>query len=301
MDRIDALRAFVAAADLGGLSAAARSLGRSPASLTRAVAEVESHAGAVLLQRTTRSLKLTDAGERYLAVARRVLADLDEADRTAGEMDAPRGVLSVTAPLTFGAIHVRPIALAYLEAYADVRVRLTLLDRVVDLVTEGFDVAVRIAHLPDSALMAVALGEVRRVVVASPAYLAKHGRPRSPADLASHRCVAATAITPSDVWTFHRKHVRVNPVLAVNVVEAALRAAIDGAGVTCAMSYQVAGELRTGKLVRLLASYEPPPLPAHLVFPSASARTAKVRAFVEMATPRLRALLSPRQASARKN
>ena len=216
MDRIDALRAFVAAADLGGLSAAVRALHRSPASLTRAVAEVEERAGAVLLQRTTRSLKLTDAGERYLAVARRVLADLDEADRSAEEAVTPRGVLSVTAPLAFGAMHVRPIIQAYLRAYEDVRVRLVLLDRVADMVTEGFDVAVRLAHLPDSALVAVSLGAARRVVVASPAYIARHGKPRAPADLASHRCVASTPLTPSDTWTFRGKHVRVSPILAVN-------------------------------------------------------------------------------------
>ena len=301
MDRIDALRAFVAAADLGGLSAAARALGRSPASLTRAVAEVEAHAGTTLLQRTTRSLKLTDAGQRYLVVARRVLADLDEADRSAGDVVAsPRGVLAVTAPLAFGAMHVRPIIQAYLRAYEDVRVRLVLLDRVADLVAEGFDVAVRLAHLPDSALVAVSIGAARRVVVASPSYLAKHGRPRTPADLASHRCVASTPLTPSDTWTFRGKRVRVNPVLSVNATDAAIRAAIDGVGVTLAMSYLVAPELRSGRLVRILGTYEPPPLPAHLVFPAASARTAKVRAFVELATPRLRALLSP-QASARKN
>ena len=309
MDRIDALRAFVATADLGGLSAAARALGKSPASLTRAVASVEERAGAVLLQRTTRSLKLTDAGERYLAVARRVLAELDEADRHAGEAIAsPRGVLSITAPLAFGAMHVRPIVEAYLAAYEGVRVRLVLLDRVADLVAEGFDVAVRLAHLPDSALVAVSLGAARRVVVASPAYLARHGRPRTPADLASHRCVASTPLTPSDTWTFgagrgdRSKHVRVTPILSVNATDAAIRAAIDGVGVTLAMSYLVAPELRSGRLVRLLTAYEPPALPAHLVYPAASARTAKVRAFVEMAAPRLRALLSPRgQASARKN
>jgi len=295
MDRIDALRAFVAAADLEGLSAAARALGRSPASLTRAVAEVEAHAGAVLLQRTTRSLKLTDAGARYLAVARRVLADLDEADRSADEAVTPRGVLSVTAPLAFGAMHVRPMIQAYLRAYEDVRVRLVLLDRVADLVTEGFDVAIRLAHLPDSALVAVSLGAARRVVVASPAYLARHGKPRTPADLASHRCVASTPLTPSDTWTFRAARVRVNPILSVNATEAAIRAAIDGVGVTLAMSYLVAPELRSGRLVRLLTAYEPPPLPAHLVYPAASARAAKVRAFVELATPRLRALLSPRK------
>jgi DNA-binding transcriptional LysR family regulator len=301
LDRLDSLRAFVLAADRGSLSAAARALGRSPASVTRGLASVEKRVGALLLQRTTRSLKLTEAGARYVAVARRVLAELDEAEKTAGAATAePGGLLTLTAPLAFGARHVSPIVDAYLGAHAGVRVRLLLLDRVVDLVSEGVDVAVRIAHLPDSALVGVALGTVQRVVVASPAYLARHGRPKRPADLARHRCIASSALTPSDVWAFSaRRRVRVTPVLAVNIADAAIRAALDGGGVTCALSYQVSEHLASGALVRLFATAEPPPVPVHLVYPSASARAAKVRAFVQLATPRLRALLAARQSPPR--
>jgi DNA-binding transcriptional LysR family regulator len=301
MDRFDSLRAFVVAVDRGSLSAAARSLGRSPASITRAIASIEERVGASLLRRTTRSLKLTEAGERYLGVARRVLADLDEAEKNAGSATAePHGLLTVTAPLAFGSLHVRPILDAYLAAHADVRARFVLLDRVVSVVEEGIDVAVRIEHLPDSALVATAVGTVRRVVVASPEYLARRGRPRAPSDLPGHRCIASTAVTPNDTWTFgaraggeRAKQVRVTPTLSVNVADAAIRAAASGVGITCALSYQVAEHLGSGALVRLLQGFEPP-LPVHLAYPATSARTAKVRAFVEMAAPRLRAVLSER-------
>jgi DNA-binding transcriptional LysR family regulator len=299
MDRIDALRAFVVAVDRGGLSAAARALGRSPASITRAVASLEDRLGAALLQRTTRSLKLTEAGDRYIVVARRVLADLDEAEKTTGEGNLePHGMLTITAPLAFGSLHVQPILDAFLSSHGSVRARLLLLDRVVSMVDEGIDVAIRIAHLPDSALIAVGVGAVRRLVVASPEYLARFGRPKDPAALATHRCVCSTAITPTDVWTFgtatgsrRGKHVRVSPTLTVNIAETAIRSAIRGVGVTCALSYQVTEHLASGALVRLLSQYEPPPLPVHVVYPASSARTAKVRAFVEIAAPRLRALL----------
>jgi DNA-binding transcriptional LysR family regulator len=302
MDRLDALRAFVVAVDRGSLSAAARMLGRSPASITRAVGSIEERLGTALLRRTTRSLKLTEAGEHYIVVARRVLADLDEAEKSAGAgTSEPQGLLTVTAPLAFGSLHVPPILDAYLAAHAGVRARLLLLDRVVNLVDEGVDVAVRIAHLPDSALIATPLGSVRRLVVASLEYLARHGRPKAPADLADHRCIASTAITPSDSWSFgagaegeRAKHVRVHPVLSVNVADAAIRAAVSGVGVTCALSYQVTEHLASGALVRLLAAFEPAPLPVHLVYPATTARTAKVRAFVDEATPRLRAVLSER-------
>ncbi len=304
MDRLDALRAFTVAVDRGSLSAAARALGRSPASVTRALASIEERLGAVLLRRTTRSLRLTEAGERYLVVARRVLADLDEAEKTAGEAAEPQGVLTVTAPLAFGAMHVRPIVDAYLAQHRHARARLVLLDRVVSVVEEGVDVAVRIAHLADSALFATPLGSVRRVVVASPRYLEEHGRPKSPADLADHRCIACTAITGSDTWTFgsrrgggRLKQVRVIPTLSVNVVAPAIAAAVEGAGVTCALSYQVAEHVTAGRLVTVLASFEPPPLPVHLVCPKASVRTAKVRAFLEMAAPRLRGVLFDAPAS----
>jgi DNA-binding transcriptional LysR family regulator len=300
MDRLDALRAFVLSVDRGSLSAAGRVLGRSPASITRAVASIEERLGATLLQRTTRSLKLTEAGERYIVVARRVLSDLDEAEKTAGAAE-PRGTLVVTAPLTFGSLHVRPIMDAYLEAHAGVCARLILLDRLVSVVDEGVDVAVRIAHLADSALIATAVGSVRRVVVASSDYVARHGRPKAPSDLAAHRCIVSTAITPSNVWTFGARkqgervrHVRVTPTLSVNVADTAIQSAMSGAGITCALSYQVTEHLAGGALVRLLAAFEPPAFPVHLVYPATSARTAKVRAFVELATPRLRALLSER-------
>lgn len=301
MDRLDALRAFVLSVDRGSLSAAARLLGRSPASITRAVGAIEGHLGTSLLQRTTRSLRLTEAGERYIVVARRVISDLDEAAKTAGEGVAePQGTLTVTAPLAFGAIHVRAIVDAFLAAHSSVRVHLLLLDRVISVIDEGVDVAVRIAHLPDSALLAHAVGEVRRVVVASPHYLARHGRPKEPGDLARHRCIASTSVAPGDVWAFARKdgtpskQVRVSPCLSVNVAEAAIQSALSGAGITCALSYQVAEHLSAGALVRLLGAYEPPPLPVHLVYPASNARTAKVRAFLDMATPRLREALSSR-------
>jgi DNA-binding transcriptional LysR family regulator len=300
MDRLDALRAFVVSVDRGSLSAAARALGKSPASITRAVASIEDRLGTRIVRRTTRTLKLTEAGERYIVVARRVLTELDEAEKSADAgLTEPQGELSVTAPVAFGSLHVRPIVDTYLASHPGVRVRLLLLDRVVSIIDEGVDVALRIAHLPDSALIAVAAGSVRRMVVASPEYLERHGRPKTPSDLAAHRCIASTAITPSDVWTFgarregdRAKHARIRPVLSVNLAEAAIRSALSGVGITCALSYQVSEQLSSGALVRLLDKFEPPPLPVHLAYPAANARTAKVRAFVEVAARRLRSLLS---------
>lgn len=300
MDRLDAMQAFVAAVDRGSLSSAARALGRSAASITRAVASLEERVGARLLRRTTRSLELTEAGDRYLAVARRVLADVAEAERTARDTRSrPRGLLTVTAPSTFGVLHVRRVVEDCLAQNPDVRARLWLVDRVVNLVDEGVDVAVRIAHLPDSALVAIAVGTVRRVLVASPDYLARHGRPSTPSLLATHRCIAFTALTPSDVWTFgarrageRAKRVKVHPVLSVNVAEAAIAAAKSGLGLTCALSYQVESAVRSGELVVVLPAFEPAPLPVHVVYPAANASVAKVRAFVDLAVPRLKKVLA---------
>ncbi len=297
MDRFDAMQAFVVTVDAGSLSAAARTLGRSAASVTRAVGGLEARLGVQLLRRTTRTLKLTEAGDRYLAVARRVLAEIAEAEKFAGgPLDAPRGRLTVTAPSRFGTLHVRPVVDDFLEAHAGVQSRLLLVDRVVDLVGEGVDVAVRIAHLPDSALVAVRLGEVRRLVCASPAYLARHGKPKTPADLAAHRCISFTGLTPNDTWAFggsgRRQHVKVRPTLSVNAVEAAIGSALEGRGLVRALSYQVALALRAGELVPLLGKFELPALPVHLVYPAGSTSAAKVRSFVELAVPRLRAALS---------
>lgn len=299
MDRLDALRAFVLAVDLGSFAAAARALRRSPAAVTRAIASIEARMGTEMLRRTTRSLRLTEQGERYLTVARRVLADLDEAESSAAAAKTtPHGTLAVTAPVAFGAAHVRPVVEAYVAAYADVRARLVLLDRVVNVVDEGVDVAVRIGELPDSALVAVGVGHVRRVVVAGAGYVARRGAPRTPADLAAHRCVSLSAVTPSDTWTFgaaggeRGRQVKVRPILTVNVADAAIHAAAADLGVTCALSYQAAALLRSGRLVRVLRAFEPPPLPVQLVFPASSARAAKVRAFVGLAAPRLRGALT---------
>lgn len=299
MDRLDALQALVLAVDRGSLSAAGQILRRSPASITRAVDALESRLGTPLLRRTTRSLKLTEAGERYLPVVRRVLAELAEAEQTTSDATSePQGLLAVTAPVEFGSLHVQPIVDALLAAHASVRVRLLLLDRVVSLIEEGVDVAVRIGHLPDSALLATAVGDVRRVVVASPAYLKKWGRPKAPQDLAQHRCISSTAVTPHDSWSFgpargtRGRRVKLDPVLTTNVVSAAVRSALDGIGITSALSYHVAEHLESGALVRLLPQFEPPPMPVHLIYAATAARTAKVRVFVELAATRLRAVLA---------
>lgn len=306
MDRVDAMIAFVSTADAGGLSAAARKLGRSPASITRAVAFLEERVGAALLRRTTRVVKLTEAGERYLAACRRILSDLAAAEQVdSGERAAPRGMLTVTAPAAFGRLHVRPIVDAFLEANAEVRARLLLLDRVVNLVDEGVDVAVRIAHMPDSSLIAAKVGEIGRVVCASPAYLARKKKPKHPADLAFHDCVSFSQVTPSDLWTFKSpegerpRQVKVHPRLIVNNVDAAIDSALDGRCITRVLSYQVERELRDARLVRLLGSYEPDPLPVHIVYPAASVANAKVRAFVDIAIPKLRAALSARSLQSR--
>ena len=300
MDRLDAMEAFVVTVDRGSLSAAARVLGRSAASITRAVASLEERMGVSLLRRTTRALKLTEAGERYLVVARRVLVEIADAEKVAtSALESPRGTLTVTAPVMFGSLHVRPLLDEYLATFPDVRARFLLLDRVVSVVDEGIDVAVRIAHLPDSALVATAVGTVGRVVCASPAYLAKHGRPTEPRDLTSHRAIAFSPLALNDTWSFlgergggRTRHVKLDPFLTVNTAEAAIASAIAGRGITCALSYQVAAALRTGELVALLTAFEPEPSPVHLVCPAGSMTVAKVRAFVDLAAPRLRAALA---------
>lgn len=299
MDRLDAMLALVTTVDAGGLAAAARKLGRSPAAVTRAVALLEERAGARLLHRTTRSVRPTEAGERYLSVCRRVLADVAEAERSAaGERAVPRGLLTVTAPVSFGRLHVRPVVDAFLEAHREVQARLLLLDRVVHLVDEGVDLAVRVGALPDSSLVATRVGEVRRVVCASPAYLARRKAPVEPADLADHDCVAFTQITPAEAWTFgspaggRAPQVRVRPRLAVNTAEAAVASAVEGRGITRVLSYQIERELREGALVRLLVPFEPSPLPVHVVHASATFAPARLRAFIDALVPALRETLA---------
>lgn len=298
MDRIDAMTVFVATVDAGGFSAAARRLGRSPASITRAVAFLEERAGVALLHRTTRTMKLTEAGERYLAASRRILDEIAEAEQIgAREQAAPRGLLTVTAPLAFGRIHLRPIVDAFLDAHRETRVRLLLLDRVVSLIDEGIDVAVRIAHMPDSSLVATKVGEVRRVLCASPDYLARRVAPREPSELSNHAIISFSQVSPIDQWTFGApgskpRHVKIRPRLTVNSAEAAIGSALDGHGITSVLSYQVEREIGEGRLVRLLRPFEPEAVPVHVVYAAASAAGVKVRAFVDMAVAGLRASLS---------
>ncbi|MBR1234290.1 LysR family transcriptional regulator [Bradyrhizobium sp. AUGA SZCCT0182] len=295
MDRIDAMKVFVSAVDEGSLAGAGRRLRRSPAAVSRAIAFLENHVGAELLHRTTRSLKLSEAGERYVVACRRVLVELEEADLVAGsERSAPRGTLTLTAPIITGEDILRSILEAFMNEYQAVSARLVLLDRPVNLIDEGIDVALRIAHLADSNFVAVRVGEVRRVIAASPGYLARHPVIREPADLAKHRIVAITHFG-LDSWSFPPlkgssvpRVVQFAPRLVVNTVRAAIASVTEGHGVTRLFSYHIADEIRDGRLQLLLGKDEHPPLPVHLLAPQGRLSVPKVRAFVDFAAPRLK-------------
>ena len=296
MDRIDAMKVFVAALDEGSLAGASRKTGRSAAAVSRAIAFLEAHVGVPLLHRTTRSLKLSEAGERYAVACRKVLMDLEEADRNAaGERSVPRGTLTISATVFAGVEILRPIVDAYMDEYPTVSVRLHLLERPVNLIDEGMDLALRITHLPDSSLVAQHIGEVRRVVVAAPRYLARHPRIAEPADLGKHQLIAMTHMGPES-WSFPPQQgssvpraVAFTPRLVVNNVRAAIASAVEGHGVTRLLSYHVAPELRAGALRIVLADAEPPLIPVHLVSPYGRLAVPKVRAFADFALPRLRA------------
>jgi DNA-binding transcriptional LysR family regulator len=295
VDRIDAMKVLVSAVDEGSLAGAGRLLGRSPAAVSRAIAFLEAHVGTELLHRTTRALKLSEAGERYVAACRRVLAELDEADIAAGgERAAPRGTLTLTAPVITGEDLVRPMVDAFVNEYPTVSVRLLLIDRQVNLIDEGIDVALRIAHLQDSSFVAIRLGEVRRVVTASPAYLARHPVINEPADLAKHQIVSMSHFG-RDSWSFPPlknssvpRTVQFAPRLMVNTVRAAVASAAEGNGITRLFSYHIAEQIRDGRLQILLAKDEHPPLPVHLLAPQGRLSVPKVRAFVDYAVPRLK-------------
>lgn len=292
MDHLDCLRTFVAVAEAGGLARAARQRGSSAPAVTRAIAALERRLGTPLLHRTTRSLRLTEAGESFLADCRRILGELDAAEAAvSGQTQEPRGVLAVTAPATFGRRHVAPVLLDFLAAQPAVSARAFFADRVVHLIDEGYDVALRIAHLPDSGLTAVPVGELRRVVVASPDYLARHGEPRRPADLARHQAIGFSFDGQGSVpWTFAdpREPGAPRQRLVVNAVEAKVAAACAGFGLARALAYQVTDEVRDGRLRVLMQAHEPPPVPVHLVYPAGRMAAAKVRSFVSFAAERLR-------------
>ncbi|SPB13833.1 LysR family transcriptional regulator [Caballeronia novacaledonica] len=295
MDRIDAMKVFIATLDEGSLAGAGRRLGRSPAAVSRAIAFLEAHTGTALLHRTTRTIKLSEAGERYAAACRRILIDLEEADLLiAHERAAPRGLLTITAPVAAGEDFLRPMLDDFIARFPAVSVRLQMLDRPVSLIDEGIDVALRIAHLSDSTLAAIPVGEVRRVVAASPRYLVRHPRIGQPADLAQHQIISMTHFG-LDSWSFPTSSgstipqvVQFTPRFIVNTVRAAVASAVDGHGLTRLFSYHVAKEVKDKTLQIVLPDSEHAPLPVHLLTPHGRLSVPKVRAFVDFATPRLR-------------
>lgn len=301
MDKFEAMRVFVHVAEARSFAAAGRALRLSASAVTRAVGALEEHIGVPLLLRTTRLVRLTEAGEQYLADCKRILLDLQEAEAQAGGAYAePQGQLAVTAPVQFGRLHVAPLLTDFLARHPGLTARAVFLDRVVHMIDEGFDVALRIAHLPDSSLTAVRVGSVRRVVVASPAYLAARGEPLHPHDLAQHDAIG-TAPDGGDSrpWCFPdapdtdaetlREFAPPRIALTVNTGDVAIATARASHGLARALSYQVADDVQTGRLRIVLAGFEPPRIPVHLVYPEGRRAAAKVRAFVDFAAEQLRA------------
>jgi DNA-binding transcriptional LysR family regulator len=286
MDRFDAMRVFVSVAKLGSFSEAARRLQLSPSVVTRAIAQLEDELGLTLLLRTTRSLRLTERGELYLESCRRILEDVEGAERQVrGEDAAPRGTLKVAAPIVFGRLHVLPIVNSVLRDYREVVVELTLSDRNVHLVEEGVDVAVRIGELADSSLIAIKLGVVSRVAVASPAYLKKRGVPRLPTELAGHDIIAFEGLGAGNEWRFAGggKPVRLEPRLMVNSIDAAIAAAEAGIGIARPLSYQVQASVIAGRLTPVLQHFAPPTLPVNAIYPARRIASANIAAFVKAA------------------
>jgi DNA-binding transcriptional LysR family regulator len=294
MDRFHLLNVFVAVAEAESFAAGARRLRMSPPAVTRAVVALEERLGVRLLTRTTRVVRVTEAGARYLEDARRILIEMEEADAAAAGVNAtPRGHLAVTAPVLFGKLYVMPIVTEYQSAFAQTTVSALFVDRVVSFVDEGMDVGVRIGPLPDSSLRAIRVGRVRRVVVGAPAYFEEHGIPRTPEDLAGHRLVAASGISPTNDWVFQsggkRRTVRVAPRIVTNTNDGPLEAACRGYGLTRLLSYQVAPQLASGELRTVLGDFEGPDLPVHVIHREGRHGSAKVRGFVDLAVERLRA------------
>ncbi|MDF1631280.1 LysR family transcriptional regulator [Mycoplana sp. MJR14] len=300
MDRIDAMKVFVTAVEEGSLAAAARKLKRSPTAISRALGLLEEHVGVELLHRTTRSLKLSEAGHRYVEACRRILVDLEEADIIAGgERSSPRGVLTISAPPILGEEVLRPVIDQFLQQQPSVSVRLLMLDRFVNLVDEGVDIALRIGNLTDSTHISTRIGgEVRRVVVASPGYLENHPPIHEPADLQRHDIIAFSNFG-IESWSFRSsgsgnipRTVHFSPRYVVNSVRAAAASAEEGMGVTRLYSYHVADRVRDGALRAIITEFEPPALPVHLLAPQGRTSVPKVRAFVDFAVPKLRSTLA---------
>ena len=294
MDRLQSLEVFVAVAEAESFAEGARRLGLSAPSATRGVNALEDRLGARLFTRTTRRVRLTDVGRTYLEDARHVLAQLQAADEAAaGAMANPVGILRITCSNEFGRIYVTPILTDFLDTYPDVTADVVMVDRVVNMVEEGFDVAVRIGALPSSELTAVRVGSVRRIVCGSTGYFERFGRPATPADLASHRIVVASPVSPVTEWRFGSdlsETVRLSPRLRLSSVAAARDVVRQGWGLARVLSYQVGPDLEAGRLQSVLDEFEPQPLPIHLVHAEGRRAPAKVRTFINFARDRLRAV-----------
>lgn len=293
MAKLEAMHTFVKVAETSSFAEAARQLHMSPPAVTRAVSALEEQIGTRLFTRTTRVVRLTEAGNRYFEDCRKILADVEEAEAAAsGSYARPTGVLHVTASVLFGQQFLLPILTEFLGENPDVTVRSLFVDRVVNLVDEGIDVAIRIGHLPDSSQSAVRVGKVRQVVCGAPSYFADHGIPQQPADLARHRMIAGTSSFSSLDWFFgqDQKHkVHITPRLFCNNYDGVIRATLEGWGLSRVLSYQIGEHLVKGSLQTVLSDFEQDPLPIHIVHPEGRRASAKVRAFIDLAVDRLRA------------
>jgi DNA-binding transcriptional LysR family regulator len=293
LDRLDAMVVFLAAVEGGSLSKASRNLRLPLATVSRKVSELEAHLNATLLVRSAKGLELTPAGRSYVTAAKAILEQLNEAERAAsGEYTEPKGDLVVTAPIMFGRLAVLPVVTRFLDAFPDVSVGLVMTDRVTHFMEDQVDVALRIGPLPDSSLVATRLGTVRHVICASPDYLAANGAPSTPDDLARHRVISFDSVSVLSSWGFEAEGAEVTASfrsrLSVNTIDAAIDAALSGAGLVRAVSYQIAGHVRAGQLALVLENFEPKPRPVHLVYDSQNRLPLKLRAFVDFVVPRLR-------------
>jgi DNA-binding transcriptional LysR family regulator len=290
MDRLQLMTVFVAVAEEESFAAGARRLRMSPPAVTRAITALEAHLGVKLLNRTTRYVRVTDAGSRYLDDCRRIIHDTDEADEAAAGINAePRGHLAVTAPVMFGRLFVIPGIVDYLRRFPDMEVSAVFLDRVVNLLEEGFDVGIRIGELPDSSMRAIRVGQIKRVLCASPNYLFEKGIPLNPSELIHHHIISSSTVSPGVDWKFAQGiTVRVKPRLTVTSNDAAIEAVKNGIGITRLLSYQIENDLTSGKLQTVLSEFEPPPLPIHVVHREGRYASAKVRTFVDLMVNKLR-------------
>lgn len=299
MDRLHLMSVYVAVVEAEGFAGGARKLQMSPPAVTRAVAALEERLGVKLLNRTTRYVRMTEAGQKYYEDSKRIIALSDEADDAALGINAePRGQLTVTASVLFGRLFIMPGIVEYLRRYPSVEVNALFVDRIVNMLEEGIDVAIRIANLPDSSYRALRVGSVRRVICASPDYLAEHGIPKTPDDLLKHRIILARGLNPNNELRFQSHEqmqvqtVKLQPILSVSDNDSAARAAVAGLGITHLLNYQIAEPLRNGLLQIILGDYESPPIPVHILHREGRHSSAKIRSFVDLMATHIRGELS---------